>query len=223
VDTFLDAYSSSAPSAIRAGQDARSLVPAPAHAGTEKVSALDEIHAGSTEGVALLEVRRLLSRAKTPTQAINEVAGILRQVTPATVVALFELDSERDVLKCVQAVGDEDALLNGFEIRNSERTTGWAAANQCSIMNSAATLDLGTIAEAFAPPLKSALCAPVRFGDAPIGVLALYSTLEAPFAERHRYMAEQIASFLVERVYRGPRQGAVVSFREQFRLTNFRK
>jgi putative nucleotidyltransferase with HDIG domain len=198
VDTFTAAYQTIAPDALRAGQEARSLVPTNGNQGPERASAFDEIHAGSIEGAALLEVRRLLSRADTPASALSAVSSILRQYTPATVISFYEANAENDVLRCTHAVGDNRALLDGFEIPNGERATGWAAANQCSVMNSAAALDLGSLAEAFSPRLQATLCAPVRDGDNLVGVLTLYSTVAEPFNDRHRHMAEQVAAFLAQ-------------------------
>lgn len=216
VDTFISAYPIIAPSAIRAGEDAKTLVPPTSLLDLDKANALDKIHAGSTEGAALLEVRRLLSTAQTPSEAVAAISATIRQITPATVVALYYLDTERDVLRCAHAVGNNAALLTGFEIPNGERTTGWAAAHQCSIMNSAASLDLGSVAEASA--LRATLCVPVKDGATVIAALTLYSTLEAPFADRHQYLTEQIASFLVGVVRNALRQKSIVSFREQPRL-----
>jgi len=216
VDTFISAYASIGPSAVRAGEEAKTLVPPTSLLELDKSSALDEIHAGSIEGVALLEARRLLSRAQTPGEALTAIAATIRQITPATVIALYYMDTDRDVLRCTHAIGDNAALLIGFEIPIGERTTGWAAANQCSIMNSAASLDLGSVAEASL--LRSALCAPIRDDGSPIATLTLYSTLEAPFADRHRYLTEQIASFLVAFVRHTSRHKSVVSFPEQSRL-----
>jgi putative nucleotidyltransferase with HDIG domain len=216
VDTLVSAYATIAPSAIRAGEEAKTLVPSTFLLEADKTSALNEIHAGSTEGVALLEVRRLLSHVQTPSEALAAIWSTIRQITPATVVALYYLDTERDVLRCAHAVGDNATLLIGFEIPNGERTTGWAAAHQCSITNSAASLDLGSVAEASA--LKSTLCAPVKDGPNLIATLTLYSTLEAPFADRHQYLTEQIASFLVAFVRHASRHKSIVSFPEQPRL-----
>jgi len=125
------------------------------------------------------------------------------------------------VLRCAHAVGGDSALLNDFEIPNGERTTGWAAANQCSIMNSVAALDLGSVAEASSPPLRAALCAPVKDGSNLIGALTLYSTLEAPFADRHRYIAEQIAIFLAESMRR-LHHGSVLPFSDHARGSHVR-
>jgi hypothetical protein len=212
VDAFTAAYASIAPLANRAGQEAKTLLPSGAAAQSQRENPFDAIHSGSTEGVALLEARRLLSKAQSVEEAATAVSGILRQLTPATVVAVFQLDSERDVLQCTHAAGGNGSLLVGFEIPNGERTTGWVVANQTSIMNSTASLDLGTVADAVDPSLKSTLCASIKDGSSPVGALTLYSTLEAPFVEQHRYIAEQIAAFLGDSLRRIPSRNSVVSF-----------
>jgi putative nucleotidyltransferase with HDIG domain len=224
VDTFTASYATIGPAAIRAGQEAKSLVPESSPYRQERSSALDEIHAGSTDAVALLEVRRVLSGAENLSDALSAVSRIVRRYMPATIVAFYELDSQRDTLRCVQAAGDEAAILPGFEIPNGERTTGWAAANQCSIANSTASLDLGSVADASAPPLKSTLCAPVKDSQGVIGVLTLYSTLESPFTDRHCYIAEQIGAFLLESMQRNRRSyGSIVVFPDIARTTAARR
>jgi len=224
VDAFAAAYQAIAPNAIRAGEEAKSLLPATSEYEADTVSALHEIHASSTEGAALLEVRRLLSKANTPGAALSAVSALLRTFTPATVIAFYEINSQEDTLRCTEAVGNDYALLSGFEIPNGERASGWAAANRRSIINSAAQLDLGSMADAFSPHIRSTLCAPVSDGRGFVGVLTLYSTLESPFTEQHRYIAEQIAAFLVEPMRHDTRsKGSVVSFPDQSRSTSLRK
>jgi putative nucleotidyltransferase with HDIG domain len=211
VDAFVEAYAIIAPLATRAGQEAKTLLTSAVPAQPSRANPFDAIHAGSTEGVALLEVRRLLTKAQSVADVATAISGILRQLTPATVIAVFQLDSQRDVLRCTHAVGDDGGLLIGFEIPNGERTTGWVVANQTSIMNSAAALDLGSVAEAISPPLRSTLCASLKDGSETNGALTLYSTLEAPFIEQHRYILEQIAAFVGDSL-RTPSRNSVVSF-----------
>ncbi|MGH9350423.1 MAG: HD domain-containing phosphohydrolase [Vicinamibacterales bacterium] len=213
VDTFMAAYENIAPIAIRAGQEARTLLQPVASESPNNIRALDEIHAGSVEGVALLEVRRLLGDSNDYIDALDAIFRVIRRFTPITVLALYDYDSSRDVLRCTHAIGDGNALLTGLEIANGERASGWAAANRCSISNSVAALDLGSVANGFNPHLKSTLCAPITDNGSVLGVLSLYSTLESPFTGRHQYLAEQIATFFVSSMRALPRiQRLVVPF-----------
>jgi putative nucleotidyltransferase with HDIG domain len=197
VDAFIRAHEEIAPAAIRAGQQARSLIAIGvngSHAGGGHV--LQKIHEGSAESRMLLEAARVCQRAPSIPEALEGVASLIRELTPAHVLALYAFVPQSDLLRCVHATNDPGELLTGFEIAKGERTTGWVAANDQSILNSAAALDLGAMAETFAPPLKSALCTAVKSGDAVSGVLAFYSRLESPFTERHTYVAEQLAALL---------------------------
>ena len=197
VDAFIAAYETIAPAAIRAGQQARSLVPVGCDGPTEgNARVLDQIHEGSAESTMLIEAARVCQRAQSAPEALDAIASLIRELTPAHVVALYEFIPQSDVLRCVYATNDSNALLQGFEIPKGERTTGWVAANDHSILNSAAALDLGTLADTFSPPLKSALCISVKAGTTVRGVLTFYSRLESPFNERHTYTAEQLAALL---------------------------
>jgi putative nucleotidyltransferase with HDIG domain len=214
VDTFKQTYDEIAPRAIKAGQQARSLIPAGLDGAPEGPGrVLNQIHEGSAESTMLLEVSRACPRAGTAPEALEAMSSLTRELTPAHVVALYVYMPQTDVLRCIYSTNDPDALLRGFEISTGERTTGWVAANDRSILNSSASLDLGAIAESFVPPLKSALCMPVKAGSAVPGVLALYSRLESPFNERHTYVAEQLAALLARYVGSADRSpSAVVRF-----------
>lgn len=224
VDTFFAAYDTIAPEAIRAGQEAKTLLQSSLPSVPDRISPFDEIHAGSREAMALLEVRRALGTCTTVTDALSAAFGAVRQFTPATVLAFYEYDGSNDTLRCAHAFGERNSLLTGFEIPNGERTSGWAAAHQCAISNSVASLDLGSLAEVFAPRLRSTLCAPVQNEGSLLGVLSLYSPVEAPFTDRHQYLVEQIAVSMagLVRPMRTPRT-SVVAFPEQHRTPQGRR
>jgi putative nucleotidyltransferase with HDIG domain len=221
VDTFIASYDAISPAAIRAGQQARSLISVDEFSASDSTKALHEIQTGSAESIALAEARRLMAKAQTIGDAISAVSHVLRQFTPATIVALYEYQTNTDSLRCVYAAGDVDGLLTGFEIPHGERTTGWVGANRAPILNSSAILDLGTLVDLFSPSLKSSIAVPAGQGG---GVLTLYSTLEAPFTERHQYIAEQIAASLSEHMTRPTRvASAIVRFPEPASGSHVRK
>ena len=223
VDSFLAVFDAIAPAAVRAGQEARSLVPSTAST-YEKVSALDEIRAGSTEAAALADARRVMGTASSTVDALNSLASILRQITPATIVALYEYDPQRDVLRCLEAIGDTHRLIVGLEITNGERATGWSVANKVAIMNSAATLDLGNVADIHVPQLRATLTTPVTASGTTMGALSLYSSIDSPFVARDQYIAEEIARLLGEYMQRGTRSpGSLVAFRDPGRTPHVRK
>lgn len=203
VDTFVRAYPEIAPAAISAGQEARSIIDASGigtSSDADKPAPLTQIRANASEVAILDHCARDLARAVSTTAALQVTAQCLRQLTPATVYALFEYDSAADVLTCHSAVGDEQRLLDGLTIKLGERVTGWSAANRRTSVNSNASLDLAQIASFFSPPLRSALSTPLAEGDRLIAVLTAYSHKAEAFSESHRYTFEQVSSALLNRI-----------------------
>jgi GAF domain-containing protein len=74
--------------------------------------------------------------------------------------------------------------------------TGWCAANQKTVMNSDAYLDLVQMATRFSPPLRSTICIPLLREDKLTAVFTGYSTHEHPFDDRHRYVVERVAELV---------------------------
>ena len=198
VDTFLVEYDVIAPLAIKAGQQAKSLMPAGIHEVAIPRTACDEIHAGIALTTTLAEARRAFRTTKTAQQALRTLAQFMRQVTPAHVVAVYVYLPESDVLRCTETAGDQHRALFGLEIANGERTTGWVAANASSIVNSSAALDLGRVCEHFTPTLQSAMSAPLMSAEERLGVLTLYSSQHEPFTEVHVEIAERISALFGE-------------------------
>jgi putative nucleotidyltransferase with HDIG domain len=203
VDTFIRAYAEIAPAAISAGQEARSIIDTSglvASSTLEKPEPLTQIRANASEAAILDHFAKDIAKAASVPSALQVTAQCLRQLTPATVYALFEYDSGADVLTCHSAVGDEQRLLDGLTIKLGERVTGWSAANRRTSVNSNASLDLTQIAGFFSPSLKSTISTPLAEGERLIGVLTGYSLREDAFNESHRYAFEQVASALLTRL-----------------------
>ena len=203
VDTFIRTYAEIAPLAISAGQEARSLVEATelsTACSRDEGASLSRIRINSCESTLLEQFARELGKADSPASSVQVAVRCLRQVTPATVYALFEYDTGADELACKHAVGDEQRLLDGLRIRLGERVTGWAAANLRPSTNSDASLDLGQIASFFSPPLRATICAPLAADDKLVGVLTAYSTKPDAFDEDHQYLFEHVASALRDKL-----------------------
>ena len=203
VDTFIKAYSDIEPIASRAGQEARSITNAAALAASvdsDEATPLHQIRANASETAVLETSVRGIGVATSYESAILATAQCLRQLTPATVYALFTYDSVVDVLSCVCVNGDEQHLLEGLTIKLGERITGWVGANQRSSMNSDSSLDLARIGGLFSPPLRSTMSAPLVEGDSLVGVLTGYALKDNAFDNGHRYVFETVSSALVGRV-----------------------
>jgi transcriptional regulator with GAF, ATPase, and Fis domain len=198
VDTFIQVFPEIAPAAIRAGQQARSLVPT--FSPNKRPAALEQIRTTAAQSSILGEFEPAVNHTSSLTEAMEVTAQYVGMLTPATVCALFALDLENNTLRCVRSSGDENGILPGLTIPHGERTTGWAAAHETIMANSPATLDLEERAARFNPPLQSALVAPLLRDGKTIGALSVYSTSQNPFNDDHQYAIERVASILVDQI-----------------------
>lgn len=212
VDAFLTAYARIAPLATLAGQQARTLIRADLELQSDSETVFNHIHAGAVEAAQLVELRRALTdRSSSIKEMFEDVAQVLRQLTPAAVIAFYTYVSHRDVLRCSYASGDVYNLLRGFEIPNGHRTTGWTAANMAASVNAAAALDLASLTERFEQPLRATLSVPIVASGSLAGVLTLYAPSTHSFDSSHRYLCEQIGSILAESLSRVDLASAMVT------------
>jgi len=212
VDAFEAIYEDIAPSAHEAGQSAKTLVPAHVER-LANVPMFEEIRRNAAEMRDVIDTRGALAGCTSLAEAVDVVAAVARQHTPATVVALYTHDGATDVFRCVVASGDPDRLLTNLTIASGERTTGWAAAHRQAVLNSAAALDLGSRGKNFVPPLKSALAAPFETTSGAPWVMTLYSTLETPYGDHHRFVVDQLTALLSEFLsVQKEHSGLIVSF-----------
>jgi putative nucleotidyltransferase with HDIG domain len=202
VDTFVRVHAEIAPNAIKAGQDARSML------STTEVDAknslreepLEQIRANAFESTLLTEFATALEMVTTEQDAFAITARYLRQLMPSSVIVLFRYDTTSDTLIAKETSGDDQALLRGFAIRMGERITGWSAANNRTSVNSDAHLDLGGMADTFEPRLQSAISTPLGDGDRLIAVLSVYASKSDAFSKAHGYIIEHVASLLIGHV-----------------------
>ena len=157
---------------------------------------LKEIRSNAFENSLLTELAQSLNQVRTNLEAIHCIAQHLRQLIPASVYVLFSYDMDSDTLVATHAFGDEQGLTSGLTIRVGERITGWSAANRRTALNSDAHLDLGALADAFQPPLNSALSTPVLAGERLVAVLSSYSGKREAFSKSHAYIIEHVAVLL---------------------------
>jgi putative nucleotidyltransferase with HDIG domain len=195
VDTFIAAYPEIAPVAIKAGQEARSIIDVSSFA-DGSATPLRQISDNANETTILRRSRDEILGAASVDRALQSAAQALRQLTPATVFALYLYDSGADSVRCEATAGDPENFLTGLVIPLGERVTGWSAATRRTSLNSDASLDLAAIAQHFRPALRSTMSAPLRAQDELLGVLTAYSPRSEAFSEANRYSVEEVASAL---------------------------
>ena len=201
VDTFIRTYPQFADTALRAGQEARSIIDS---AGLSDINdlqvqaPLEQIRANASEAALLDSLRRELVNADSVEMAVERAAQCLRQLAPASVYVYYRYDRDTDTLVCHRAIGDHERLLQGLVIKIGERVSGWSASTRRTSVNSDASLDVAKISQAFQPPLRSTLCTPIAKRDELLGVLTVYSTRLDAFDDAQKYALEEVASALCD-------------------------
>ena len=198
VDTFIKVYKEIAPnegvpgladsglSAITRG----TLPPAEPPATTSR---LDDISASTEEMLLLYELAQGLSGKLDLADAADLISKHLRRLVPATTCVFFLYDADTDELAAAHASGENSSHFSDIRIATGQRLTGWVAANRQTIVNSDPMLDLGEVARALRPALRSCMSTPLAIGGELIGVLTVYSTHRDAFSEDHRRLVEVVA------------------------------
>jgi putative nucleotidyltransferase with HDIG domain len=216
VDTFIASYPHIAPLAIRAGQEARTILADTGLIGaTAERQALHQISANASETALLNSCSHRIDKTTSTNEALEIAAQALRQLTPATTWALYRYELVTDTLVCEFATGDKHNLLPGLTMQLGERVTGWSAANRRTAVNSDASLDLTNVAALFIPALRSVIAVPLVKREQLVGVLSGYSSREEAFSDAHRYAVERVSMMLAERLQAASSSANIVSFPAQ--------
>jgi putative nucleotidyltransferase with HDIG domain len=195
VDTFISVHAEIEDTARRAGEQARSLTSSVGESSSEPIAT---IAAGTVEGSALAEFQRQLERTSKWDDMLELALPHLETFMPVAVCAIFEYSPESDALVCIASAGNRADQLRGLTISRGDRVTGWSVANETTIANSQATLDLGAMTLAFDPPLLSTLVTPLK-GKTTLGAIAVYANQVEPFTSDHQYVLERVSASLTER------------------------
>jgi diguanylate cyclase (GGDEF)-like protein/putative nucleotidyltransferase with HDIG domain len=206
IDTFTKIYKEIAPSAEEMNSVARGLsaitrgTDARGDGADPSNSRLDDISASTEEMLSLYELAQSLSGRLDVADAADVISKHLRRLVPATTCVFFLYDKNTDELLAAHAAGDNAAHFSDLKIEMGQRLSGWVAANRQTIVNSDPMLDLGEVARALRPPLRSCLSTPLISGSDLVGVLTVYSTHRDGFNEDHRRIVEVVARQVSESV-----------------------
>ena len=115
------------------------------------------------------------------------IVRYLETVTPGAVCVLYthEADQARLVASHVSPP-EYKFLLCDVSMALGDRITGWVGANRQVIGNSDSALDLGDLAVAWNPRLRSCFAAPLVSDNTLIGVLSVYSPNPQGLSHRQR-------------------------------------
>jgi putative nucleotidyltransferase with HDIG domain len=186
--------------AAKAVGGAREATVAPA------AEAQDTDAASSAESSAMNEVLTIssLARAVSGNASLSDVGALawmtLRNVVPATTMALFVEDERQDLMAVAYAAGAHTSMLRQLKRTRGGGIAGWVAVNRRGVLNAQAALDLGVAASSLEPPLRSSLTVPLAHDGRVVGVLSCYSSTSAGFTEDHQRLLELVAASLASAI-----------------------
>lgn len=207
VDTFIRVHKEISPEAqhVVPGQSALLDITAAATQTREheqQVAGLENIAAGSDEMLTLFELAGAFNEHTSLAQSVDAVTNRIRRLVPFVLVVYFSYDDATDELAATFASGEGSVLVKDLRIALGQRLSGWVAANRQSIMNSDAMLDLGEIARAVSPRLRTCLSVPLLAQEQLVGVLTLYSSQGEGFSENHRRLLETASRYIAPSISR---------------------
>jgi putative nucleotidyltransferase with HDIG domain len=156
-------------------------------------SRFDDISASTEEMLLLYDMAQALSGNLDIADIADLISKHLRRLVPATTCVFFLYNSDQDDLLVAHASGENASHFAEIRIAMGQRLSGWVAANRQTILNSDPMLDLGEVARALKPALRSCLSTPLVAGTEMIGVLTVYSTHREAFTEDHQRIVEVVA------------------------------
>jgi putative nucleotidyltransferase with HDIG domain len=161
---------------------------------------LDVITATTAEEREFNELRRELPLTASLPAAAEVLFAHLKRVIPASTLALFVPDIEKNELAVVATSGVGASAIDGLGIAIGDRISGWAVAHKQAVVNSNAALELGPVARTFTTPLRYALAVPILNGptSSAVGVITAYSS--EPFVNDHKRMLESAATLFAASV-----------------------
>jgi diguanylate cyclase (GGDEF)-like protein/putative nucleotidyltransferase with HDIG domain len=154
---------------------------------------LEDITASTEEMLVLYDLARGLTGHLDLADAADVISKHIRRIVPASACVFYIYDPQSDELYAAHASGENAGQFSGIRIVRGQRLTGWVAANKQTILNSDPILDLGEVARAMRPRLRSCLSTPLISEGNLVGVLTLYSSNKDAFNEDHRRVIEVVS------------------------------
>lgn len=210
VDTFIRVHAEIAPAAEDSGPAESVIKNLNATVGEpfrheSNVAPLEDVSAGSDETRAMLALSQLLN-AQPFAQCVDGVASQIRRLVPFVLAVFFTYDEQHDELIASHAVGEGAPLVRGTRMALGQRLSGWVAANRQTIMNSDAALDLGEVAKATTPRLRTAMSCPLMRDSRLVGVVTLYAANLEGFSNEQQRLMETAAHLIGHRFENGPQR-----------------
>jgi putative nucleotidyltransferase with HDIG domain len=203
VATFIEVYRSIpiAPGDMVAGHEVLERIPQSRHEiDAPREPAADAAGAAGTDPLAFASLARAAAGEACVADVLALGSALLADGIPGSTGAWFLPDAAQDRLVAACAFGPAAPALRAMSVPVGERLTGWVAASRQPIINSDATLDLGTRVDAVTPPLSRCISLPLMVGDALVAVLTLYTAAPDGFPADHERLVRSVAPDLARAI-----------------------
>jgi putative nucleotidyltransferase with HDIG domain len=203
VATFIEVYRSIpiTPDQMAAGHEALQQIHRSRHEiDVAREPVADAGGAASTNLLAFVSLARAAAGEACVADVLALGSSLLADVMPGSTGAWFLPDAAYDRLVVASAFGPAAAALRATSVPVGERLTGWVAARRQPIINSDATLDLGTNVNAVSPPLSRCISVPLLVGDTLVAVLTLYTAAADGFTADHGRLVQIVAPHLASAI-----------------------
>lgn len=154
----------------------------------------EDIALAHREIYALYEIAQTMGTSLGVADTMALISSKLSNLVPFSACALFLFDEESETLRCRFATGVESDAISTMTMRGGQGLTGWVARNRRPLVNARPSAEFEAAGLASrATSLKSALVAPLVFGDRFIGTVAVYHAQPDFYTDDHRRLLDRVS------------------------------
>jgi putative nucleotidyltransferase with HDIG domain len=152
----------------------------------------------SDDVLAFVSLARLAAGDASWNDVLALASNLVRDLAPSATIAWYTVDESSGYVAVRHAAGPAVSQVSGITLGIGDGVSGWVTANRQVIVNSEASLDLGTRANG-ASKLEYALSVPLITRESLVGTVTLYSA--SPFTENQSRLVQVIAPHLAQAIW----------------------
>ncbi len=171
----------------------------------------------SDDVLAFVSLARLASGDASMNDVLALASNLMSGLAPGATIGWYTVDESSGGLVLRHAAGPAASQISGTTLRMGEGVSGWVAAQRQVIVNSEASLDLGTRARVGAS-LEYTLSAPLITRESLVGTVTLYSS--SAFSDNQSRLVQVIAPHLAQALWTAGRSDSVAPAASASRAAN---
>jgi diguanylate cyclase (GGDEF)-like protein/putative nucleotidyltransferase with HDIG domain len=141
---------------------------------------------------AVYELSRSIGQSLNVRETLKLLASSIKQFVPYSACSIYLVNSRDDRVLPHFVSGMYRDILEGLEVKLGEGITGWAAANNKTLVNVSPAPEFLNL-EQLRAVFKSCLAVPLSIDNSVVGVITLYSNEERVYKTDHLNLMETVA------------------------------